>query len=100
MLDCLTATGNASLRGRTVWAEDLRIAYRFAYARRRGAGRAGPDGRSPGDFREGLGAAYRAASGSDIAVELIGFGGGLDAQHDRQQLAAAPERVQRLGLVA
>src|SRR5215467_6628464 len=36
----------------------------------------------------------------DLAVEPLGFCRGFDAQHDGEELPAAPERVQRLRLVS
>ena len=56
-------------------------------------GELAPDGeivRGPAGWLDG-GLARRA--GGDFPVQAVGFGRGLDAQDDRQQLAATPEGV-------
>src|SRR5215831_20743650 len=42
----------------------------------------------------------RKATGDDVLVQAVGLSGGLDSEDDRQELAAAPKRVERLRLMA
>src|SRR5205823_9326585 len=86
--------------GRSLRAGDLRIADRFAYAPVRGVGRLAADGKIVRGIEGWLKDGLPGCAGSDFPIQAVGFGGGLDAQDDRQELPATPERVERFGLVA
>ena len=97
MLKGLSRSANSSLPGVTVSAQDLQIADRFAYAPVRGVGRLAAVGRFIRGLKGRLKGCLPGGSGSDFPVQAVGFGGGLDAEDNRQQVAATAECAERFG---